>query len=393
MKSPSGCKLFGAHQALSGIHDAVVLLHSVVGCNFGSLSFHLPGDMAKIHQTCTVISDDEVVFGGEQSLIRALTHAEELFSPQVIFVVSGCVSDIVQDNISAVATGYQGKAQVITVEAAGYRGNFSVGYEDALCALFPLMEECPKSETPSINLIGLGADDPHLRWELSALKELLGDKVQLQSVLPCCSVAQIKAAPAARFNLVLGRGEALAKVMLERFSIPYSVIDYPYGLTGAKALWKQLEQAFGLDFSAEQEAFRQVAAEGLRPAYGRLQALYGMPAAVIADRGRCRGLIRFLTRELGMEVVCRTEREILDDLDNFYDQVRASEAAVLFGSSFEAQLSDELGIPLVRIDYPVFDRVCISDRPYVGTRGSICLIEEMLNEIMVARRQKGALYQ
>ncbi len=36
MKPASSCKLFGAFQALGGIQDGVVLLHSVVGCNFGS---------------------------------------------------------------------------------------------------------------------------------------------------------------------------------------------------------------------------------------------------------------------------------------------------------------------------------------------------------------------
>ena len=51
MRPASGCKLFGAYQALGGIQDGVVLLHSVVGCNFGSMSLHVAQDMRDIRQT------------------------------------------------------------------------------------------------------------------------------------------------------------------------------------------------------------------------------------------------------------------------------------------------------------------------------------------------------
>ena len=121
MKAAQGCKLFGAYEALSGIQDSVVLLHSVVGCNFGTMAFHAACDMANIRQTCTVISDTEVVFGGEKSLKKALDYVEELFQPRVIFVVTGCISDMIQDDVRSVAQAHKGPSKVVFVEAAGYR--------------------------------------------------------------------------------------------------------------------------------------------------------------------------------------------------------------------------------------------------------------------------------
>ena len=50
-------------------------------------------------------------------------------------------------------------------------------------------------------------------------------------------------------------------------------------------------------------------------------------------------------------------------------------------------------IPLLRYDYPVFDRLCVTCRPYVGADGTLCLTEDLLNEIMGTWNQKGALYQ
>ena len=84
MKAPFGCKLLGAQQALGGIRDGVILFHSVVGCNFGSMAFHFAScDMTEVRQTCTVISDNEVVFGGEHALEKALSSAEELLYSRI----------------------------------------------------------------------------------------------------------------------------------------------------------------------------------------------------------------------------------------------------------------------------------------------------------------------
>ncbi len=393
MKAASGCKLFGAQQALSGVRDGVLLLHSVVGCGFGSTAFHFGCDMGSLRQSCTVISDSDVVFGGEDSLERALGYAEELYRPQVIFVVTGCVSDIVQDDAAAVIRRFRGCARVVWVEAAGYRGDLKDGYEAGLLALADLMEPQPPDSSFTVNLLGLGADDHRVRQEIAAVRGLMGPPIRIGAVFSGSGIREIAYAPSAQLNLVFGRGIELAREMRRRFGIPYEELDYPYGITGAEALWEALSRRFALDFSPRKKRFLSRTAEGLRPLHGYLQALHGMPAAVIASRARCRGMARFLSEELGMEVVCRMEREEIDDLDEAFDRIRAGEAAVLFGSSFEAELADELAIPLLRFDYPVFDRFCVSDRPYIGAKGTLCLVEDLLNEIIGARSRKGALYQ
>lgn len=396
MKPSFGCKLFGAHQALTGVRDGLVLFHSVVGCNFGSMALHTAScHMAELRQTCTVISDSDVVFGGAESLWKALDHGTELYHPAVIFVVTGCVSDIIQDDVAAVARRFEAQrgTRVIPVEAAGYRGAFADGFEQALLALAEEMEPAAPSAVPRVNLLGFGADDPRLSFDLQALQELMGDSVQLGTVFAACTMDQIRRAPEAGLNLVFGRGLALAREMERRFGTPYACLDYPCGLTGARNLWRCLEQRFGLNYSAAAQGFSARTEDGAKPVYSYLQALYGMPAAVVGTAARARGLAEFLCRELGMEVEVLALREDFRDVEDAYDQIRRSEAAILFGSSFEQELADEMGIPLLRFDYPVFDRVCLTARPYLGPQGSLCLIEDLLNEAMHARTWKGALYQ
>ena len=55
MKPLSSCALFGAVRALAGIKDALILQHSVVGCQWGSLTFRYAGKTYDVRQAADVI--------------------------------------------------------------------------------------------------------------------------------------------------------------------------------------------------------------------------------------------------------------------------------------------------------------------------------------------------
>ncbi len=398
MKAGYGCKLFGAQQVFTGVQDAVTLLHSVVGCNFGSMGYHFTAcDMSDVRQTCTVLSDSDIVFSGEESFRLALEKIRELYRPKQIFVAQGCVSDIIQDELQMTAADFTDETgiPVLVLETAGYRGSFLDGYEAAARALLSLMsgEKRADRECPKINLLGLGTDDFRLEADIKAIRELLGDKAEIGCVLGKCSLEELKNAGTADLNICFGRGLKLAEAMEKKFRIPYAEVPYPYGLTGAKALWGVLREQFGLDYSKEEAEFRRFTGEKLKRVYSYLESLYGVPVSVLGTGARAKGLAAFLDGELGFRVETAAVRENFRELEDFYDEIRKNESAILFASSFEQEIGDELEIPVVRFDYPVFDRITLSDRSYVGPMGTLCLVEDILNEIIHGRTMKGALYQ
>lgn len=398
MKAGYGCKLFGAQQVFTGVQDAVTLLHSVVGCNFGSMGYHFTAcDMSDVRQTCTVLSDSDIVFSGEESFRLALEKIRELYRPKQIFVAQGCVSDIIQDELQMTAADFTDETgiPVLVLETAGYRGSFLDGYEAAARALLSLMsgEKRADRECPKINLLGLGTDDFRLEADIKAIRELLGDKAEIGCVLGKCSLEELKNAGTADLNICFGRGLKLAEAMEKKFRIPYAEVPYPYGLTGAKALWGVLREQFGLDYSKEEAEFRRFTGEKLKRVYSYLESLYGVPVSVLGTGARAKGLAAFLDGELGFRVETAAVRENFRELEDFYDEIRKNESAILFASSFEQEIGDELEIPVVRFDYPVFDRITLSDRSYVGSMGTLCLVEDILNEIIHGRTMKGALYQ
>lgn len=399
MKAGYGCKLFGAQQVMTGVQDGVTLLHSVVGCNFGSMGYHfLACDMSDVRQTCTVLSDSDIVFSGEESFRLALENVRALYGPKQIFVLQGCVSDMIQDDLQSVAREFTRETgtPVLVLEAAGYRGSFRQGYEAAALALLALMDPAKKpgsGPVPKINLLGLCADDFRLTADLEGLRSLLAGKAELGCVLGKCTLEDLARAPEADLNLCFGGGIGLAKAMERSFGIPYAEMDYPYGLTGAQRLWAVLRSHFGLDFAEQEAAFRAETGRALKRVYSYLEDFYGVPVSILATGSRARGMASFLGRELGFRVERAVAREDQRALEEFYDQVRAGESALLFASSFEQELGDELEIPVIRMDYPVFDRVTLSSRPYVGQTGTLCLVEDILNEIFHGRTMKGGLYQ
>ena len=70
MKPLSSCALFGAVRALGGIKDALILQHSVVGCQWGSLAFRYAGKPYDVRQASDVIYDEDVVNGVRRFYVK-----------------------------------------------------------------------------------------------------------------------------------------------------------------------------------------------------------------------------------------------------------------------------------------------------------------------------------
>ena len=392
MKPLKSCMLFGSYHALSGIKDAVILFHSVIGCNFGVMGPHLLQDMSLIRQSSTVISDREVIYGGEDQIRKAVGLAKRLYHPSAVFVVSGCVPEITGDDGRSVCAGMSTEdCPVVYVPSPGFLKDEFGGYEDAAKLLSSLAYDCEPDEKPRVNILGLSADDPRAESDIMAIGEMLPG-VKLGYVSSSCALKDVRELGRASLNLVIGRGEALAKALRDRFGTPYELISYPYGITGMTELTEAVKRHLDTDLSGVRERFLAESTPPLEKIFSYVQALYAMPAAVIAERSKAEGLKRFLTKELGMDVEAYA-REDFRDAEEIYDRIRSSEAAVIFGSGYEKPLAEELCIPLVRMCYPVLDRICVSGRGYVGGMGTVCLVEDMLNEIMAARLLRGGLYQ
>lgn len=392
MRPGESCRLFGAYRACAGIKDAVVLIHSVVGCNVGTLSLHMAQHPMDVRQAATVIYEQDVLYGGTDTLRKALLDAAEVYpDPQVIIVISGCVPNIIGDDMEAAITDAGLDIPVLHIMGAGMQGRMTDGYESALLALGEWMHAEPVQER-TCNILGMSVDDPRAEGDIAALRDIFGGRLHIRTVLGCGTFSDMRNAPRAALNIVLGgQGRLLAQFMKDRFGTPYLMIDYPYGVYGLTRFLTAVSNALGVGDTASWIESIETRAEPLiRQTKTQLRNLYGTPVAVIGDAAHAPGFRAFLEEELGMEVVVYSECE--GDMQEAYDAVRASSAVMVFGSSYEKQLCEDGGRILIRAFYPVFDEIQLTPRGFLGITGLAHILEEIINAVLQHDAHRRRLY-
>lgn len=385
----TGCKLFGAYRAVNSVKDAAVLIHSTIGCSWGTMAFHIPSRLNRVRQASSVLYGDDVVFGGAKALQKALANMLKSYDSAVIFVVTGCVAEIMDDDVESVIAEFAADRPIIPIKAAGFKGDMQSGFLDAFKVLVNCMDGNAARRAKSINLIGVFADDYKTDADLAAIRQLLGPEIKINAVLPYDTLAAVKNAPAAALNVVFRGFEPVGEYMEEAFGTPYVVTEYPYGLAGSCSFAKRIADAFSIPTNLrfqERQYMRK-----MESAFDYLHKFYGLPVAIGGDSVRAHSLKVFLEREVGMDVEV-FQPYTQDGNADFSKQVEQSNAVLLYGSSFDRELAETLQIPLLRYTYPVFDSICISPRPYAGFAGAINWLEDMINACMTMEYRRTGLY-
>lgn len=390
MSCKTGCRLFGAYRVAVSIKDSAVLIHSTVGCNWGTMLFHTGSQPGDFRQACTVIYEEDLVFGGEKLLKKAMDEAVHSYRSSILFVLNGCVPEIMNDDMEAVINAVLNTRPVFQLNAAGFKGDARSGAEDALDLLVGQM--APKKIVPgSVNLIGLFSDDFMADADLKNIKALLQDTATVNAVIPYDTYGAIMNAPAAALNVVFEGFEKTAQKLHQKFGTPYAVVKYPYGILGSREFAERVASCLHKNQTPAIKADDAFACGQLKKIQGHIEKLRGMPAAIIGDPARLSGFTDLLENDLGMhaEIAVNTWNAPAD----FENRIRQSNSIFLFGSSFEKRLAGVLDIPFMPITYPVFDKICISKRGYAGFDGMVFFIEDLLNVLFDFNAAAGNILQ
>ena len=401
------CKLVGAARALSGVKDAVTIVHGRPGCHCGILLLRALGsNQNDIRIVSSGFRAQDMVYGAEGRLAGTIRLCYDNFKPSLIATLNCSAPVIMGDDVEGVVHAMKKEipAEIITLSTGGYEGPAWIGYEEALAELTRYMV-LGETESGKVNLIGFKQDDVKAYADLLEIERMLSSQgIMVNSVLTNSSFEEIKNAPKASLNIVLG-GDGLesAEAMQEKFDMPYTVVPYPFGLNNsieflesvAKGLNREVNQEF---IAAEKDRIK----ERIERIFLFLQGIYDMSVAVVGDGGRAYDLAKFLSDELclNVKVLAITSRNhisldktktnddyfetLLIEPDRFEmnEEIKSKEVEMIFGSSMEKKLAWELGVPLLRSFYPVIDAISISDVPYAGFTGTIQLTEKIINAVI-----------
>ncbi len=304
------CTFCGSRVVLYPISDALHLVHGPVGC--ASYTWDIRGSLSsgpQLHRLSfnTDIREQEVVFGGEKKLLRALRELVTEHKPKAAFVYATCLTGVIGDDVEAVcrtATTELG-IPVIPVQSEGFRGTKKHGYSAACAALSRLIGTGDTTGIPrlSINILG----DFNIAgeiWTIAGYFRRMGIEV-VATMTGDGRIDAIRRSHGATLNVVQCAGSMtpLAKMMQEKYGIPYVQVSF-FGLEDCAAALYEVAGHFA---DAEvMERTRQLVREettAILPELARLRAdLKGKTAALyVGGAFKAFSLVKAL-RQLGMRV-------------------------------------------------------------------------------------------
>lgn len=224
-----GCAFDGASIALVPITDAAHLVHGPIACagnSWGGRGSLSSGSSLYKMGFTTDLSENDIIFGGEKKLYKAIQDVQERYQPAAVFVYSTCVTALIGDDLGAVCKAATEKLglPVVPVQSPGFVGSKNLGNRLAGEALLEhvIGTAEPELTTPyDINLIGEYNIAGEL-WGVLPLFEKVGIRV-LSKITGDARYQEVTYAHRAKLNVMICSKALinLAHKMEERYGIPY----------------------------------------------------------------------------------------------------------------------------------------------------------------------------
>lgn len=422
------CSIAAMHSA-SAIPGVIPITHCGPGCadkQFMNIAFY-NGFQGGGYGGGSVVpstnaTEREVVFGGAERLRELIESTLKILNADLFVVLTGCISDLVGDDVGSVVSEFQGRGvPIVYAETGGFKGNNFTGHElvtKAIIDQYVGSYEGP-TEPGLINVWSLlPYHNTFWRGDLTEIKRILegvGFKVNILFGPESQGVSEWKAIPRAQFNLVLSPwlGLQTAQHLEEKYGQPFLHVPViPIGAMETSAFLRRVVEFAGIDpmaaeaFIAKEEASYYRYLEDFSDFYA--EYWWGLPAkfSVIGDSAYNLALTKFLVNQLGLipsrQIITENppeeyRQQIALQYQNIAADVSASvgfeedsyrihqimrntsfghKPPIIFGTTWERDLAKELKGAIVEVGFPSSYEVVLS-RAYVGYRGALTLLEKI----------------
>ena len=249
-----GCAYAGCKGVVLGpTRDILQITHGPIGCGFYSWltrrnQTRPRTDTASNYMTYALSTDmqeDEIIFGGEKKLKKAIQEAIELFHPKAIGIFSTCPVGLIGDDIHAVAREMEEKYPEVNIfgfSCEGYKGvSQSAGHHIANNKVFTDVVgqlEAPKEGRFRLNILGeynIGGD----AFEIERITDKCG--LTIHSTFSGNSeYDEFASAHTADLNVLMCHRSInyMAEMMEKRYGIPWLKINFIGANATAKSLRK-----------------------------------------------------------------------------------------------------------------------------------------------------------
>ncbi|MBU3215460.1 nitrogenase cofactor biosynthesis protein NifB [Clostridium estertheticum] len=426
------CMPLGGVMALKGIEESMVILHGSQGCStyirrHMATHYNEPIDIAS-----SSLTEDGTIYGGTKNLKLGLKNIIKLYNPKIIGVLTTCLAETIGEDIGRIIIEFgeenpeTSDIKIIPISTPAYSGTQAEGYYKTLRRLVEYLST-GDIKTKKINIIAANINPGDIRL-LKSILDLF--KVEY-TILPDVSET-LDAGYNKKYNKVPEGGTSLHDIALmggaaatiemdcsgeigstagdylfETFGVPLFKCAIPIGLKATDVFINLISQISGKPVPKVLEKQRSRYLDGIIDSHkynGEGRAIiFGEPEIVYAVTSLCvengitplliatgsknkilKGKLKELTKDLDNQPI------IIDDTDFEIIEKHAKElkANLLIGDSNGRRMEKKLGIKLIRIGFPIHDRVGAQRAVNVGYYGSLRFLDEITNSIL-ERKERG----
>lgn len=414
------CQPMGAVQALLGVKGAMPLIHGSQGCST-YMRFQLCRHFREpINVSSTSMSEGTVVYGGEGNLLKALNTIWKEYNPELIGVTSSCLTETIGDDMSLIIKKFKNShpdeelPPIVPISTPSYSGSHVDGYDKAVKSLVENLAR-PEENNHKINVI-FGMVSPADIMAIKAiLKELDMESIFITdtseslnspltddvSFLPDegTKVDEIKDSANSIATISLSKHATSAGAFLQKKCGVKSISGpLPVGVRNTDQFIDYITKIKGIEVPESIQRDRGKMIDAIVDAhpynYSRKVAIYGDPDVVT-------GMSRFVC-ELGMipSIVCTGAQssKFVEDMENIaeennispvilagrdlYDlhqQVKCQDIELLIGNSYGARIAEAENIPILRMGFPVYDRLGAQRISILGYKAGIRMVDTITN--------------
>ncbi|HJD75964.1 nitrogenase component 1 [Bacteroides reticulotermitis] len=372
-------------------------------------------------------TEKEVVFGGADRLRELIKASVKIMDADLFVVLTGCIPDLVGDDVPSVVSEFQEKGlPIVYAETGGFKGNNFTGHELVVKSIIdqyvgPYEGE---REPHTVNIWSLlPYQNTFWRGDLSEIKRILegiGLKVNILFGHHSKGVEEWKEIPKAGFNLVLSPwlGLKTAQYLEKKYNQPFLHIPtIPIGAQETSRFLREVTEYAGLD-KEKAEAFIRAEEKEYYYYLEHFADFYseywwGLPAkfAVVGDSAYNLALTKFLVNQLGLiparqiitenppeeykKAIADQYKHIAEDVSLDIDFIEdgytvgklleetdfGHKPPIIFATTWDRDVAKKLNGHIVEIGFPASYEVVIA-RSYIGYKGALNLLEKIFTTVI-----------
>ena len=400
----------GASLAFLGIKGTIPLFHGSQGCTAFAKVLLVRHFRESIPLATTAMTEVSTILGGEENIEIAIQTLLEKAKPELIALCTTALTETRGDDMEGILKSIRKRhpewydLPIVRVSTPDYRGALQDGFSAVVEAIAAQIPQPGERRFNQVNVLVSSAFTP---GDVQEIEEIISSFGLQPIILPNLgtsldghledtyqtttsggtSLAQLREMGSSVFTLALGEsmGKA-ARILEERFGIPYEVFSH---LSGLDANDNFLQALSILSLQEVPEKYRHQRRQ-LLDAMLDTHFFFGHKKVALAlEPDLLCSTIQFLLA-MGAEIqgaVTTTkapnlaslpvESITIGDLDDF--EQLAQGADLLITNSHGKRISQKLSIPLYRQGFPIFDRLGNGLFTKVGYRGSIQLLFDIGN--------------